>query len=132
MHRKTNAMPFPVDLKWIIDAENRLGMSLPLDLRARLAKSNGGELTTSFDHWMLYPVWDKTNRKTLTRTCNDIVRETQQARKRADFPDNAIALGANGRGDHLVVLDDKEEVFAWDHETGELVKQADSFAELLA
>jgi hypothetical protein len=48
-----------------------------------------------------------------------------------------VAIGANGGGDHLVLLPQADaphflshEVFWWDHETGEINHVADDFADL--
>jgi hypothetical protein len=44
------------------------------------------------------------NRKTLTRTYNNILRETEVAKGYPGFPDNCIAIAQNGTGNYLVLL----------------------------
>jgi hypothetical protein len=51
---------------------------------------------------------------------NHIVHETREAHDSiADLPTSSIAIGDNGTGDLLLVLDDDEIVWS-DHETGEV------------
>lgn len=97
---------------------------------------NGGAVETSSDVWELYPFFDTSDKKRLKRTCNDILRETASSKEWNGFPANAVAIGANGCGDRLVLLLNEDgstlrnEVFWWDHEIGDLEKVADDFAEL--
>lgn len=115
-------MPFPVSEALICAAERELGRRLPEALRARLARSNGGEIYVNDDDdddWVLHPVADPSDRKRLARTTSHIIRETQQARSWRSFPKQAIAIAANGGGDFLIVLPGSDEIEFWDHETGE-------------
>lgn len=112
-------MPFPVDDSLIRAAEEELGRRLPETLRLRLARSNGGEITTDDDDWILHPVADPSDRKRLARTASHIIRETKRAREWRSFPEGAIAIAANGGGDLLIVLPGSDEVALWDHETGD-------------
>ena len=130
-------MPLPVDIKFVTDTERKLGVKFPLSFVVRMVKSNGGEISTPPDTWQLYPILDSSDRKRLARTCNDIVRETAQAKEWPHFPSHAVAIGGNGCGDQLVLLSQPDdptqlghEVFWWDHETGKLDKVADDFSEL--
>ena len=125
-------MPFPVDMQWIREAEEKLQAKLPQSYVDFMCRSNGGEVETAVCAWDLYPVWDKSNRKTLARTCNDIVRETEQAKNWTGFPSDAIAIAANGYGDQLILMPNDQTVYAWDHETGEMVAQADDFAKIIS
>ena len=100
-------------------------------------RENGGEVETGDDAWQLYPFLDSSDNKRLARTCNDITRETQNARSWSGFPANAIAIGANGAGDQLVLLKNSENeselspiVCWWDHETGRAHEVAKDFSEL--
>ncbi len=97
-------MPFPVAEQFIVETERKLGVSLPDAFRARMSRSNGGELSTDDDDWQLYPFFDTSDRRRLSRTSNDIVRETTSAREWRGFPPGAIAIAANGSGDHLVFI----------------------------
>ena len=54
--------------------------------------------------WQLHPVFDDSDRKRMGRTANHLVRETAVARGWSGFPAEAIAIGANGSGDRLVLM----------------------------
>ncbi len=129
-------MPFPVDAQYIKQTEEKLGVRFPLSYVAYMRRCNGGEIKVSDDYWQLYPILDTSGKKRLKRTCNDVVRETQQAKEWPRFPPNAVAIGSNCSGDLLAYihtdqfqkLDDM--VYWWDHETGELHIVADDFLDL--
>lgn len=110
-------MPFPVEVSLIHEAEHQLGRKLPMDLRVRLHRENGGGIRAAGDVWQLFPVFDPGDRRRIARTANHIVRETQSARKRAGFPEDAIAIAANGGGDFLIVQAGSDQIECWDHET---------------
>jgi hypothetical protein len=112
-------MPFPVEVALIHGAERQLGRKLPMDLRVRLHRENGGGIRAAGDVWQLSPVFDSSDRRRITRTANHIVRETRSARKRAGFPANAIAIAENGGGDLIIIAEASDEIEFWDHETGE-------------
>jgi hypothetical protein len=120
-------VPFPVGEEHIAAEEAKLGRRLPEPLRSRLAMNNGGEiacLDADWDEWWrLYPVWDPTDRRTVGRTANNIVRETESLHRDLSgiLPEDAIAVGANDGGDHLIVRAGRAEIEIWDHETGEVV-----------
>ena len=86
--------------------EARLGRLLPAEHRERLIRENGGEIETVGDTWTLFPVWDATNRKTMGRTANHIVRENEALRKDWSdiLPAGVIAIADNAGGDLLVLL----------------------------
>lgn len=111
-------MPYPVDERFIVAAERRLGRALPPALRRRLGKSNGGWLMTGEEDWSLHPVWDSSDPKRITRTVRNIVRETEEARRAAGFPPGAIAIGANVLGDRLVARPGSDVIEAWRADTG--------------
>ena len=111
-------MGFPVSDHFIVAAEQALERRFPTALRARLARSNGGDIATVDDDWILHPVRDDTDRKRLSRSTNDIVRETGVAREWPKFPEGGIAVASNGDGDLLVLLRDSDDLFHWHHETG--------------
>ncbi len=87
-----------------------------------MIRRNGGEIRAARDTWTLYPVWDPTNRKTMGRTANHIIRENEALRR--DWPDvlpeGFLAIADNVGGDLLVLPPGEEEVRLWDHETGDL------------
>ena len=142
-------MPFPVDPRYVQEAQQKLGTTFPPRFTEKMLRDNGGEVEAADDTWQLYPVLDRTNRKRIARTCNDIVRETVQMRQWPAFPPGAVAIAGNGTADQLILLPDPPEmperperpepgagarlqpaVFLWDHETGELEKIADDVGEL--
>ncbi len=129
-------MPFPVDIKYVTEAERKLGIKFPASFVVRMVKNNGGEFATPLDSWNLYPFLDTSDRKRLKRTCNDIVTETRKDRERPGFPPEAVAIGANGGGDELVLMPSADApkilgpVYWWDHETGELIFVCDDFADI--
>ena len=130
-------MAFPVEERFIIETEKKLRAKLPSDYVKKMMNENGGEVQTTPDAWVLYPIFDSSDKKRLRRTCNDIVKETQNAHEWNGFPDDAVAIGSNGCGDQLVLLRDKQspeilanEVYWWDHETGKLNMVAPRFGDL--
>jgi len=130
-------MPFATEERFIRDAEAKLGVRLPQTLRARLLSSNGGEVALDDDVWQLHPVFDTSDHKRSSRTANDVVRETASAREWRGFPPHAVAVGANGAGDVLVLLPSErdssgldERVYVWHHETAKVVLVAQSFDEI--
>ena len=125
-------MPFPVELKYIEALEADLQLKFPEKFKQRMQLNNGGELDSEEFEFELYPFWDRKDRKRISRTCNHIGSETQGARQWPGFPPTAVAIGGDGFGNQLVLLVKggagllSEELFIWDHESGELRKIADS------
>ena len=130
-------MPFPVDDTYIQATEKIIGATFPEPFRRKMKLDNGGELDLNGEVWLLHPIYDTSAVKRIKRTCNDIVRGTKAAGSWAGFPTSAIAIGENGMGDILVFVRDENDklldsVFLWRHETRELSKIAESFAEVWA
>ena len=131
-------MPFPVDAKWITQTEEKLGVRFPASFVTEMSKMNGGTVRTCVDSFDLFPFLDASDRKRIQRTCGSIDRETIAARKDwYGFPPDAVAIGANGGGDLLVLIPMPEHpdtlqhsVHWWDHETGEVELVADDFSDL--
>jgi hypothetical protein len=130
-------VPFPLNESQLSVTESKLGVKFPVSFRQRMMESNGGELETGDDAWELYPFHDTSDKKRMTRTFNDIIKETDSAKGWDSFPKGAIAIGSNGCGDQLVLLPDtnnpqvlQSAVYFWNHETGDVVKLANDFAEL--
>ena len=131
-------MAFSVEERFIFETEKKLGAKFPPDYVTKMMIENGGAVCGQPDVWMLYPFFDSSDKKRLKRTCNDVIRETQNAREWAGFPDDAVAIASNGGGDQLVLLRAKhatemlaEEVYWWDHETAELHLVASRFSDLV-
>lgn len=107
-----------------------------------MSQRNGGTVHTSSDAFQLFPFFDATDRKRIQRTCGSIDRETLAARKTCcGFPPEAVAIGANGGGDLLVLIPVSDlpsqqpvtlqhVIYWWDHETSELEAVAMDFSEL--
>ena len=95
-------MPFPVDEIFIKQTEEKLGVEFPSSFKAKMMMDNGGELATEEDDWQLFPFFDSSDKKRLSRTANNIVRETEVAKKWPNFPANCTAIASNGSGDLLV------------------------------
>jgi hypothetical protein len=127
-------MPFTLDDKYLLSAEEKLGAKLPDSYRQAMMAANGGEVASGLDDWYLYPIMDSTNRKRLARTCNDVVAESMRLAEWERFPRQALAIANNGDGDQLLFLrsDDRFEpaVYCWSHESGGLTKVAEDFAQL--
>ncbi|ARN84226.1 SMI1/KNR4 family protein [Candidatus Nucleicultrix amoebiphila] len=127
-------MAFPTQENIILENEKEIGCKFPSSYRNKMMNENGGEIEFSDDHWQLFPFFDKTDKKTISRTCNSIFKETKLAREWRGFPDNAIAIATNGCGDFLVFIKEnthlKNEVYIWLHETTELKKVAVDFSEI--
>src|SRR5205809_7112776 len=97
-------MPFPIDIKYIIETELELGAVFPDNFKNKMEQENGGELITEEEEWQLYPFYDKSDQKRMSRTCNHIVLETKQSRSWNNFPGKGIAIASNGCGDKLILL----------------------------
>ena len=125
-------MPFPVSAERVLLAESELGRSMPQELRERLMRENGGEVTAvpiredeqaDFDpYWELHPVWDDSDRKRAGRSANHIVSESKEARAWPHFPEGAVPVASNGTGDRLILLPASDEIVFWTHEGGATVK----------
>ncbi len=127
-------MPFELDERFVVAAEKQLGATLPSDYRQAMLMSNGGEVFTNGDLWQFYPIFDQTNRKRISRTCNHIIRETESMRKWHGWPADALAIGHDGSGNVLAFIEEcagfSPNVFVWDHEAGEMGRIADNFKDI--
>ena len=97
-------MGLPTTERFIAATEQELGLALPEWLRARLLRENGGTVEAAGDYWELFSVFDTTDRKHITRSTTNIVRETSSARSWVGFPPSAIAIARNGGDDYLILL----------------------------
>lgn len=124
-------MPFPIEEKYIEETETELNVKFPSEFKNRMMKSNGGELFEGTFDFELYPFFDKSDRKRISRTCNHIALETKNAREWNGFPENGIAIGSDGFG-NLILLTHSgngiltDEVYFWNHEIGQIEKIAES------
>jgi hypothetical protein len=130
-------MPFPIDPKYIEEAETELGVVFPPLYKAKMTKENGGEVGTEDEGWTLFPFFDKSDSRRMSRTCNHIILEAKNARSWNNFPQNAVAIGENGCGDYLILLrlsngkELSETPYSWWHETGEVHPVGKSINDLL-
>jgi hypothetical protein len=115
-------MAFPGSEDLVAAAEGAVGRRLPEAHRRRLIRENGGEIEAAGEHWALYPVWDGTDRRTVARTTNHLIRENDALRR--EWPDVLppayIAIADNGGGDMLVLGPAGDDILFFDHETGRL------------
>jgi hypothetical protein len=127
-------MPFNIAERLITAAEEKLGAPLPHSYRQAMMASNGGEVVAYDDVWNLHPILDNSDRRRLSRSCNDILRETRVMRDWPGWPDNAVAIAENGAGDKMLFLREgrgyQPAVYVWLHDTGDLIVIAQSFSEL--
>jgi hypothetical protein len=130
-------MPFPVDIKYIIETEQELGVVFPNSFKTKMTIENGGEFIIEDDGWQLFPFFDKSEKKRISRTCNHIGLETKQAKQWINFPSSGIVIASNGMGDFLILLPTTEyinrlsdEIFIWFHETGKIEKVAENIEEI--
>ena len=115
-------MAFSTEESFIERAEALLGRAFPAEYRGRLLADNGGEIEDDGgEEWQLFPVRDDSDRRRLSRTASDVVRETEAARQWPGFPADAVAIASAGTGDFLVLPAGSDEVHFWDHETGQML-----------
>ena len=118
-------MPFPVDENYINETESVLKVKFPKKFKKRMMKINGGEFILGNYEIELYPFFDKTDKKRISRTCNHIALETRNAKEWALFSENYVAIGSDGFGNQLVLTHDGygvlfETLYLWNHETGKI------------
>jgi hypothetical protein len=58
------------------------------------------------DVWNLHPILDNSDRKRLSRSCNDTLRETRMMRDWPGWPEHAVATADNGTGMASIVPND--------------------------
>ena len=128
-------MPLATTDQWLDEAEAALGMALPTTLRTLLKQRNGGVLYAVEDVWQVHPVWDKRDRRHLTRTFNHLVSETARCRTLDWFPTDALAI-AVCNADRLVLMPEDatgygDAVYFWDYHGEAVDRVADSVLDLL-
>ncbi|WP_430409489.1 SMI1/KNR4 family protein [Kordia sp.] len=128
-------MPFPIEEKYILKIETDLNVKFPAEFKNRMIQLNGGEIVTRKYAFGLYPFFDTSDRKRISRTCNHIGLETKNAREWNGFPKNAIAIGSDGSGDQIVLTHNGDgiltnEIYFWNHETRHVKKIAESILQL--
>lgn len=129
-------MPFPLDEKYVLEAENALGVAFPDSYRSAMMADNGGSVATEDDDWFLFSIRDASDNKRLARTMNHIVEAAKRTAEWSGFPADAVAFAEDQSGNYLVFIKDGDvlgaEVFLWNHEEpDELIHIADDFDELI-
>ena len=106
--------------------EARLGRVLPADLRARLERTNGGDVVFDDETWTIFPVWDPTTKRSAGRTASHIARETASLEGAMGdlYPQGATAVADNDAGDYLLI-DRDGRTLVWRPETGSPPEPAD-------
>lgn len=134
---KSLTMPFPLDPKFVQEAEQELGLVFPFLYKQKMIASNGGVISTYDYDWLIFPIYDRVSVRQMNRTRHHVVSETYIARTWPGFPLLAVAIAENGYGDYLVLLPTepdmselRENVFLWIHESVRLLEIADSVLEL--
>lgn len=131
-------MTLPTTKFYIDRAANELQVVFPPDYRRFLLERNGGEILPVFaeddedyDIFFFFPVFDDSDRHHATKTANHLVANHKSATEWVDFPETALAIGEeDGTGNYFILLDTgtglTDTIYHWDHESGEVVKFADS------
>ncbi len=129
-------MPFDLPESFVQKFETEVGARLPESFRQSLMRENGGEIETDDDVWFQFPIADSSDRKRLSRTSNDILKETKSAKEWQGFPQQGFVIAENGSGDFLVLLQEGDSfqatVFVWRHESASLSEVASDFSVLKA
>lgn len=128
-------MPFPIEEKYIIETEKELNVLFPIQFKNRMMQLNGGEVISDEFEFELFPFFDKSDKKRISRTCNHIGLETKNAKQCNGFPENGIAIGNDGFGNFILLIHDgnrslSDEIFFWDHETRKVQKIVNLIYEL--
>ena len=129
-------MPFPIEEKYIINAEKELGADFPADYRVAMMKSNGMEIEIKeFGLWTFFPIFNTADKKLIKRTANHILHENKQAHQWPNFPSDGLAIASDDCGNFLIFKRTAnkifDEIYDWDHETGETALISPSFSKLL-
>ncbi|RSD28390.1 SMI1/KNR4 family protein [Mesobacillus subterraneus] len=113
--------------KDIISAEKELDAVFPAEYKELFKKTNNAEV----GEWTLFPIKDPKNIK---RTWDDVVRQNKEARDEGMAGD-LVTIGEDGTGDKLCyrIVDQamEDQVYLWNHESGELEEMASSLKEFI-
>lgn len=78
-------MAFDIEHKYIEEAERELEATLPLDYKSIMSKNNGGDIILNQDLFQAFPIFDKSTKKRISRTCNHIIVENARNKKTSKF-----------------------------------------------
>jgi len=122
------------DLKYILDLEKKLEVMLPITYKQIMKQNNGGTIYLDEDDWELFPIEDKLDKKRISRTCNHVIYETNRAKEWVNFPRKSLVIASDGSGNFLIFRHNNtkysDEIYSWNHETGEIERIANDFNEL--
>lgn len=129
-------MSSPIEEQYIKSAEEKIDGRFPHSYRQMMKEKNGGDIVIDGDKWELYPILNAASKELYKQTFDDLVSETESVKKWFGFPENAIAIASNGRGDRLIFLRESrskysEKIYEWDHESTKVSLIEKSFKKLL-
>ena len=126
-------MPFPIEEKYIKATEEELNVIFPPKFKKRMMEDNGGTLSSyKIESIELYPFFDKSSKKRISRTWSHIGLETKKERETDyGFPENAIAIGNDGCGNQVILKHNgdnvlKDTFYLWNCKTGKIKKIGES------
>ena len=112
-------MGLPVTEERIAETEAKLGRRLPEGFRTLTKQSNGGtSIKVGRESFEVYAVWDPTDRKSIGRSANHVIKETESIyRDLGEYlPAGGVVLASNAGGDPLIQLPDGS-LAIWSFET---------------
>ena len=128
-------MPFPITIWEISKTEKELKVKFPKSFIEKMIINNWWELLWNYIGWELIPFKNSESKKTIIRTCNDIIREYKLAMEWEGFSKEYIPFAYDWMGNYLIfkktenwVLENN--IFFWDHETWLIKKISDDFQNL--
>ncbi|HEY3747533.1 MAG TPA: SMI1/KNR4 family protein [Gemmatimonadaceae bacterium] len=118
----------------IRETEEELGVTFPAVFKIRMSARNGGAVHIDDEYWELYPFLDRTDRRTISRSSQDIRYHTREAMTRIGFPPDGIAIAHDSASDLLFLrrkgADLGQEVWRFDGYSGEVFQVLDDVGEL--
>lgn len=129
-------MPGTSDI-YLKNAENALGVKFPSFYREYMLSVNGGEINSPSELWKIYSLSESLEPQSEEGNFIHLLETNILFLSSLDsFPKNCISIGESCYGDQLVFLKgvpaEKNSIYFWDHETGEISFMANSFADLAA
>lgn len=117
-------MAFNLPIDQLEETEEEIEARFPDHCRTSMLDKNGGTIELNEDQWEIIPIRDTTDRKRISRTCNNVISETELFSEWGNWHDNAYAIAHNGAGDVLVLLRTGSKfehgIYVWTHEDGTL------------
>lgn len=127
-------MALPIDMRKIAETEKELGLTFPAVFKLHMSRCNGGAVLIDDEQWVLYPFFDNTDRRTITRSSLDIRYHTREHASRIGYPSDGIAIAHNDAGEVLLLRPNGQhlgpEVWRFEGYSGEVSKFLDDVGEL--